>query len=309
MTELEAQLTDFQKTHKLTSKGKLATMLFVSSLARKNGLPLDSSILVTDRKGQVRGLGKAAVQTILEQYGIIRVLAEEAGRTSRGSLGDMQNYVKFLNHLHEKGIADTALIEKWWIERVHDYFASQPFVLRYDMSKSLRYILRDLLSQAVKRQKENPGTMYAGAVLQHLVGAKLSVVLGKGKVKNHGFSVADSVSSRSGDFVIDDVAIHITTAPSEALLRKCKKNLEAGLKPIIVTTYANLPGAESLAGVQDIEGRVDIWEAEQFIAANIYELSKFETGQRKCTVDKLIEEYNDIVNACETDPSLKIVIG
>lgn len=309
MMDLATQLVTFQKENKLTSKGKLATMLFVSNLARKKGLPLESSVLVTDRKGQVQGLGKSSVQSILKEYGIVRVLAEEGGRTSRGSLGDMQNYVEFLNHLHELGIADTSAIENWWVERVKDFFAAQPFVLRYDMSKSLRYIVRDLLAQAFKRQKENPGTMYAGAVLQHLVGAKLSVVLDEGKIRSHGFSVADSVSSRSGDFVIDDVVIHITTAPGEALLRKCKRNLDAGIKPIIVTTYASLPGAESLAAIQGIDGRVDIWEAEQFIAANIYELSQFDVSQRKCTVEKLIEEYNKIIDVCETDPSLRIIIG
>ncbi|EBQ9598977.1 DUF4928 domain-containing protein [Salmonella enterica subsp. enterica serovar Carmel] len=309
MIDLSTRLFEYQKVNRLISKGKLATMLFVSRLAVKKGLPLDPSVLVTDRKGQVQGLGKSAVQAILKEYNILRVLAEEGGRTSRGSLGDMQNYVNFLNELHSEGFEDTLAIEKWWVERVKDYFAAQPFVLRYDMSKSLRYIIRELIAQAFKRQKENPGTMYAGAVLQHLIGAKLSVVLGHDKVKNHGFSVADSVSSRSGDFVIDDVAIHITTAPGEALLRKCKRNLEAGIKPIIITTYSSLPGAESLADIQGIEGRVDIWEAEQFIAANIYELSQFDASQRKCTVERLIEEYNNIITSCETDPSLKIVIG
>lgn len=309
MKDLATQLFEYQKANKLTSKGKLATMLFVSRLAVKKGLPLDPSVLVTDRKGQVQGLGKSAVQAILKEYGVLRVLAEEGGRTSRGSLGGMQNYVNFLNKLHSDGFEDTQAIEEWWVERVKDYFAAQPFVLRYDMSKSLRYIVGDLIEQAFKRQKENPGTMYAGALLQHLIGAKLSAVLGPDKIKNHGFSVADSVSSRSGDFVIDDVAIHITTAPGEALLRKCKRNLDAGIKPIIVTIYDSLAGAESLAKIQGVEGRVDIWEAEQFIAANIYELSQFDASQRKCAVEKLIEEYNNIITLCETDPSLKIVIG
>ncbi|BEM12044.1 DUF4928 family protein [Serratia marcescens] len=307
--ELEKRLSDYQKANKLTSKGKLATSLFVSHLARIKGLPLDSSILVTDRKGQVQGLGKAKVQSILGEYGIQRVLAEEGGRTSRGSLGDMQNYVAFLNELEKAGIADVARIEAWWVERVKDYFSSRPFTLRYDMSKSLRFMVRDLMSQAIKRQKENPGTMYAGAVLQHLVGAKLALVLSEEEIKFHGFSVADDFSSRSGDFILDEVVIHVTTAPSENLLRKCKNNLEAGLRPIIVTTYKSLPGAESLAVIQDIEGRVDIWEAEQFISANIYELSQFKTSERKITVEKLIKKYNEIIMFCETDPSLKVMLG
>jgi hypothetical protein len=43
---------------------------------------------------------------------------------------------------------------------------------------------------------------YVGAILQHLVGAKLDVVLGNGKITHHGFSVADQPSERKGDFYI-----------------------------------------------------------------------------------------------------------
>ena len=309
MNELDSRLSAYQKAQKLTTKGKLAAILYVSRLAKKNGLPLDSSILVTDSQGQVLGLGKSAVQTILKDYSITRVLAEEGGRTSRGSLGNMQNYVAFLNDLHTDGLADTNAIEAWWAARVNDFFSAQPFTLKYDTSKSLRTIVRDLLAQAFKRQKENPGTMYAGAVLQHLVGAKLSLVLPEGTVKHHGASVSDAVSARSGDFIIDDVIIHVTTAPGESLMRKCARNLETGTRPIIVTTYGSMPAAESLADIQGVAGRVDILEIEQFIATNVYELSQFETAQRKLTVVRLIDKYNEIIEECETDPSLKVMVG
>jgi hypothetical protein len=144
MTKLFEQLLVYQKANKLTTKGKLAAILFVSNLAKKKGLPLDSSVLVTDGQGQVLGLGKAAVQSILKEHGEARILAEEAGRTSRGSLGNMQKYVAFLNLLHENGVADTALIEAWWIERIKDFFSAKPFILKYDTSKSIRMIVRDL---------------------------------------------------------------------------------------------------------------------------------------------------------------------
>lgn len=309
MTELSSRLAAYQKAHKLTTKGKLASILYVSRLAKQRELPLDSSILVADGQGQVQGLGKASVQAILRDHGILRVLAEEGGRTSRGSLGNMHDYVAFLNQLHQEGLADTNAIEAWWIARVQDFFTAQPFILKYDISKSLRAMVRDILTQAAKRQRENPGTQYAGAVLQHLIGAKLSLVLPAGSIQNHGFSVADTVSARRGDFVIDDAIIHVTTAPGEALMRKCADNLNAGCRPIIVTIHTNMPAAESLAEIQGIGGRVEVLEAEQFIATNVYELSKFETAQRKLTVERLIDKYNEIVDACETDPSLKLVVG
>lgn len=297
MSDFHQRLGAYQKDRKLTSKGKLAAILFVSRLAKRDGLPLNARTLVTDNKGQVLGLGKAAVQAILNEHGITRVLAEEAGRTSRGSLGNMQDYVEFLNDLHAEGVADTEAIETWWV------------ALKYDTSKSLRAIVRDLLAQATNRQKDNPGTMYAGAVLQHLVGAKLALVLPEGTVSNNGFSVADAVTNRSGDFIIDEVIIHVTTAPGEALMRKCTANLQAGARPIIVTTYQSMPGAESLASIEGIGGRVDILEIEQFIATNVYEMSQFKTSERKVTVERLIEQYNSIVEECETDPSLKVMVG
>lgn len=309
MTELQKRLFAYQKEKKLTSKGKLAAILFVSRLANKEGLPLNASVLVTDQKGQVLGLGKSAVQNVLKDYGITRVLAEEGGRTSRGSLGNMQEYVAFLNNLHAEGIADPVEIEKWWVDRVNDYFTAQPFTLKYDTSKSLRSIVRDLLAQAFKRQKENPGTMYAGAVLQHLVGAKLSLILPEGTLRNHGFSVSDAMTGRAGDFNIDEVSIHVTTAPGEALMRKCQANLNAGARPIIITTHESMAGAESLANIQGIAGRIDILEAEQFLATNVYEMSLFKTSDRKITVERIIERYNEVVEECETDPSLKVNVG
>lgn len=309
MSALTYQLEYYQQANKISTKGNLAAILFVSRLAKTKGLPLDSSVLVTNGQGQVQGLGKSAVQSILNEHGEFRVLAEEGGRTSRGSLGNMQQYVAFLNYLHSLGIADVEEIEAWWVNRVRDFFSAKPFVLKYDTSKSLRAIVRDLLAQAIKRQRENPGTMYAGAVLQHLVGAKLSLILPPGVVENHGFSVSDAMSARNGDFNIDEVIIHVTTAPGEALMRKCERNLEAGARPIIVTTYESMPAAESLAGIRGIAGRVDILEVEQFIATNVYELSQFQTSQRRMTVERLIDRYNEVVSACETDPSLKVTVG
>jgi hypothetical protein len=308
MVDLNARLAAYQKERKLTTKGKLAAILYVSRLAKNQGLPLDSGILVADSQGQVLGLGKSAVQAILKDHGITRILAEEGGRTSRGSLGNMHDYVKFLNQLHEEKAADVTAIEKWWVQRVNDFFTAQPFILRYDAGKSLRAMVRDLLSQAIKRQKDNPGTQYAGAVLQHLVGAKLSLVLPEGTLQHHGFSVSDAVSARSGDFKIDEVVIHVTSAPGEALMRKCASNLQAGKRPIIVTVHANMPAAESLAEIQGIAGRVDVLEIEQFIATNLYELSFFKTAERKITLEKLVDRYNDIIDSCETDPSLKITL-
>lgn len=309
MTSLEKRLIKFRDTNSLKSKGQLAVMLHITRLAVENDLPLDSETLRTDKEGQVKGLGKGRVQNILKDHGITRVLAEEGGRTSRGSLGNASDYVSFLNALHEEKQADLAAIEKWWIARVQDYFSGKPFTLKFDPSKSLRSIVSDLLAQAKKRQEENPGTTYAGTVLQHLVGAKLDLILPEEKrVQHHGANVADGPTSRVGDFVLADVAIHVTTTPTEALICKCKANIETGLRPIIVTIAESRAGIESLAKGFGIEGRIDVIEAEQFIATNILEWSNFTNPNQRIELKRLIDAYNIIVEKHETDPSLIINI-
>lgn len=309
MTSLEKQLTEFRNDKGLKSKGQLAVMLHITRLAIENGLPLDPETLRTDKEGQVKGLGKGRVQNILKDYEITRVLAEEGGRTSRGSLGNASDYVSFLNTLHTEKKADLPAIEQWWIARVQDYFSGKPFTLKFDPSKSLRSIVSDLLAQAIKRQKDNPGTTYAGTVLQHLVGAKLDLILPEEKrVAHHGANVADSPTFRAGDFVLDDVIIHVTTTPTEALIRKCKANIEAGVRPVIVTIAESRAGVESLAKGYEIEGRVDVIEAEQFIATNILEWSQFSDKSQRIELARLIDRYNEITSLHETDPSLLISI-
>jgi hypothetical protein len=298
-------LREFQAEHQFRGKGPLCVALVVTQHARE-GLPLDPSKLVTEGGGQVLGLGKGAVQNVLQKHGITRVLASEGGRTSRGSLGNMREYAALLNALREKGIADLDAVENFWIERVHEFFAGKPFKIKLDASRGLRAVVGDVLSQAEERQKTTPGTYYAGAVLQHMVGAKLDCALGKGQFEHNSFSTADAPSQRIGDFSIGDVALHVTTSPSEALVDRCIDNLNDGHRPVIVTTRRGLPLAEGIAQNKSIADRLDVFEVEQFVALNLYELGKFAVEGRRTAVTDLVERYNEIIDEIETDPSLKI---
>jgi len=304
---LDKRLREFAEKEGMRGKGPLCVALVVTRHARDVGLPLAPDELLTDAGGQVAGLGKAAVQSILKDHGIIRTLAEEGGRTSRGSVGNMKKYVAFLNNLHSKKEADLTFIEEWWVQRVRAFFAAGPFFLNYDTSKSLRAVVRDLLAQAQKRQSQFPGTTFAGNMLQHLVGAKLTLLLPAG-VEHHGASVADDPSGRPGDFIVEDVAIHVTMLPSEALMQKCDKNLANGLKPVIITTAKGAAMAEGQAELEGIADRVDVFEAEQFLAGNLYEIGKFGGAGRKATAAQLVAEYNKIIEEHETDPSLRIKV-
>jgi hypothetical protein len=184
-----------------------------------------------------------------------------------------------------------------------------PLQLKIDFAKSMRSIVSDLMELAYARQREMPGTMVAGAVMEHLVGAKLEISMPNAEISHKGFSVADSSGDRGGDFQIEDTIIHVTTAPSEALIRKCADNLSANFRPVVITTQSAAGGAAAHARNAGIEDRFDILEVDQFIATNIYEWSGFRQTNRKLNFKELVDVYNRIVKETETDPSLLIAIG
>lgn len=300
------ELEEFAAGKAFRGQGPLCVALVVTQHAKQMGLPLDEAKLLTTRGGQVLGLGKAAVQAILRRHGIDRVLAREGGRTSRGSLGNMREYVAFLNALSGRGAVDLKAIEAFWIERVKQFFAGKPLKIKLDASRSLRSIVRDVIRQAEERQAGAPGAYQAGAVLQHLVGAKLDCALGKGRLAHHSFSTADEPCGRAGDFLLGDVAIHVTTSPGEAVIARCRENLNDGCRPVLVTLQRGISVAEGLAANASLAERVDVFEIEQFVALNLYELSEFAADGRKIAVRDLVKRYNEIVDEAETDPSLKI---
>jgi hypothetical protein len=294
---------------KLLSKGGLCVALVVTRHARERGLPLEFKSLRTEGGGQVIGLGKAAVQKILESHGIKKVLAEEGGRTSRGSLGLMKEYVGLLNTLHQRGNLDIEIVEEWWIEKVRIYPAPGCLKLRFDQQKSLGANIGDLLAQMEKLPSKLGPAKYVNAMLQHLVGSKLDLVLGPGKVKHHGFRAAYHSMEHAGDFQIDSVTIHVTTHPTEALARKCADNLNHGLKPIIITTKEGMVNAAVHLRDRQLTERVDVLDCSPFLTANLYEHSLFKVADCKVTFTKLLERYNQIVDECEPDAILRVELN
>jgi hypothetical protein len=98
----------------------------------------------------------------------------------------------------------------------------------------------------------------------------------------------------------------VTTTPGEAVMRKCKANLEAGRHPLIVTLNETLPAADVFAAAEGISDQVDILDAEQMIVSNLHELGHFASAERRVSISALVAKYNEIVEANETDPSLCI---
>jgi hypothetical protein len=218
----------------------------------------------------------------------------------------MREYVALLNRIHGDGHADLQAIEAFWVARVQEFFAAKPFRVRLDASSSLRLVVRDILEQAEERQKAALGVWYVGAVMQHMVGAKLDCALGPGKFQHNSFTTSDEQSGRKGDFFVGDVAIHVTTSPGEAAIQRCSDNLNDGHRPVLVTRQRGLTVAEALAENVGLGDRIDIFEIEQFIALNLYEMGKFVMEGRRTVLKDFVTRYNEVIDEVETDPSLRI---
>ena len=302
-----SRLKQFQLTNGITSKGQLSLVVQFTRMVRDRDFPLNPADFQTDSKGQVTGIGGGNLKKILAEHGITKQLTSEGGRTSRGSMGLMMTYVQFLNQWSEDEAVDLFEVENFWAEEVREYFRNQPFVLSSDTSKTVTANLADLFDQAKKREKQNKGTRYLGVILQHLVAAKLQVVLSDDGVEIHGASVADKQTDRAGDFVINSTAFHCTTAPADLLMEKCKANLKAGYRPVIITIYDRVHTA--LTQIEDggMQGQVDVWDIQQFLSSNVMEHSGFNEVARNHTLAEIIDKYNAIIDAVEHDPSLHIV--
>ena len=306
MAAHEKELVAFTAEKGFRRSGEISIALIVTQHGKKTGLPLDPDKLLTQKGGAVQGAGGDAVLAILKRHGITRRLSKMGGRTSRGSVDTMRVYVAFLNELARAGKVDLEAVESFWIGRVREFFAAKPFKIKLDAAKGLRAVVRDVIAQAEERQKNAPGLYYAGALLQHLVGAKLDCALGKGLLQHNSFSTADEPGARAGDFFLGNVAIHVTTSPGEALIERCRENLNEGHRPVLVTLQRGLTVAEGLASNVSLADRIDVFEIEQFVALNLYELGEFALQSRQTVVRDFVKRYNEIVEEYETDPSLKI---
>lgn len=306
VNDTDSRLKNFQIEHNAMTKGPLALLVQLTQMVRNRSFPLNPEDFLTENKGQVAGLGGGNLKKILKSHGVTQVLASEGGRTSRGNMGLMFKYIEFLNTWQTVETIDFDTVENYWAEQVREYFRNQPFTLTADPSKTIRTILNELFEQARNRQKQNPGTQYLGAILQHLVAAKLSIILPSDKFQIHGASVADASTDRSGDFIINNTILHCTTAPGEPLIQKCKENIRAGCLPVIITIFDRVKTALDLASDADLSGRIEVWDIQQFLSTNVNEHSLFDGSARNAKLADIIEKYNAIIDEKETDPSLRI---
>lgn len=145
------------------------------------------------------------------------------------ALGGFEAYMEVVDRiLREHGIL-RSLYSKAEREQIRRGRRPKGIIeFRYDAEKSIMAHFADLLEQAEDVQQDAGGTTSVGAMMLHLVGAKLDLTLGEGKIEHHGFSATDNAAMRYGHFQIENLVIYVTAYPIQALARKCAENLQSG---------------------------------------------------------------------------------
>lgn len=305
----QADIDDLLTRQDFSTKGPIAIALVVVERARGQPFPLDASNFRAAKGAQVAGASGKAADAILQRHGVANSLGSEGGRTSRGSVERMVALVDYMNRRHDAGDLDLDALQGFWVARAKEYFATTPIPMKMDPALSIRAVLRGLIAQAEVRQRTMPGVMIVGAVMQHMVGAALELRReGAGyEVKHHGSNQNDA-KGRGGDFDLGDTIIHVTNAPSAALMAKCRANIEAGRRPVIISNTKQLIAAEVLAETEDLAGRIEFVDFEQFVAAKLYDRGQFESRQVRQAVAGLVARYNDIVATVEPTPGLLVEV-
>lgn len=274
--------------------------------------PLDESEWFTG--SQVRGLSSSRIQKILRHHGESRLLAREAGRTSRGSQDLARKFQHAINtsslaprfealNADERREVVVALQGRMVERIVVDFFDQRRLEFEFQPHEPTSAVVEQLLLAARDR-----GGNAVGAVAQHLVGAKLAVRHPDLSVTNESYTTADEQTGRAGDFVLNTAAIHVTAVPGEQLIARCRDNLAAGMKPIVLTVRERVEAVRGLAANLDIARSVTALAIEEFVAGNVDEMAEYKPAAVVKCLRSVLETYNTRVAAVEPDPSLLIDI-
>jgi len=279
--------------------------LAITEVVRET-FPLYESDYLTE-KNQVKKTG-GAIQNILERFGETRTYAREGGRTTRGTRPAAEHLVQALNSVEElaklseeerREVMD--ILQGWLAERVKEYFDRKKIEVEITLDKSGQQVVSSIIEAAAPRG-------VAGAVAQHIVGAKLSLRYPHLEIENHSYTTADMQLGRPGDFVVGDTVFHVTVAPMPAVIDKCDLNLRNNFRAILLVTDSKLQAARQMAEMKGIYDRVGLYSIEAFVGQNVEEISEFGRGNLSYGWRTLLEKYNERVLAVETDRSLLIEI-
>ncbi len=275
--------------------------------------PLTKNVYAT--RSQVKDAGGGKARAVLADHGISQKFTREGGRTSRATLQHASELAEIINEIGQQhALQNTseverqliaALLQSWFVDRVRDdYFDKQKVSAEINPNWAVRATVSALLRAGRER-----GGNAAGAIAQHLVGAKLQIRFPSTVINVESYTTADAQTGRAGDFQVGDTAIHVTMSPGESLFReRCRHNIRNGFRPRVLVPSDQVVRAIVHAEDAGVAKQVAIQSIEDFVGTNIEEVAGFAQADVRTQLKKLLEVYNERIEQAEVDSSLKIEI-
>jgi hypothetical protein len=182
-----------------------------------------------------------------------------------------------------------------------------PIRLKLNSGESLQSVIATLLSETILRRPSGRNGSQLTLVMTYLVEAWLILLQerkGTGYQANHRTPLMGN-----GEFRVGNTIIHVTSAPEPNLIDRCLANRRSAFRPLIISTRVGALHAEDLADQTGYSKVIEVLDITQFLVANMLEWTGFKGSQRRHTFEELISRYNAIINARETNPSVKIEVA
>jgi hypothetical protein len=269
----------------------------------KNKSPVNPTEVISPGGEIIDSRGK--LHQILRSYGVTRpekYLKEVTTRQAHPDgkrLFDAFEYGAVFTGLTEEE-RQSILVEliEVLIQEIDKWFLRQNLKINFERHHSPSEWVRKILEEAKGKS--------GGVVEQHLVGAKLQTRHADIQIANLPGHAADVQTGRPGDFVVGDTVYHVTVAPSPVVVQKCGENISAGLHPILLVPYDLVSKTKSFAEYAGLEKRLTVIAIEDFVALNIIEMANDHKSRFFEVLNRIIDSYNERLQAVETDMSLKI---
>jgi hypothetical protein len=272
----------------------------------KTDYDLDFSKYLSDDGMQVKGASGEKTKKILARFGETRPFLVEGGRTSRGTPRRIQSLLEFLKSKKLEDFSSDQRHEifhqfqSFLVDQVREFFNRKKIKIVFNPNMSSFQVISSIINLSKIEKKWGP-------VAQHLVGAKLQLRFPELKISNERVSASDEVTNRKGDFMMQSTVFHVTVAPGEKVLEKCRMNVLDGYRVYLIVPSERLGMIQSQ--VQDtFDGKVQLVSIENFVSQNVDEIGEF--GDKRITQEliNLLNLYNQRVDAVELDKSLMIEI-
>ncbi len=263
----------------------------------------------------IKGHTSNKIKLALSRLGredLIPTFGGEAGRTSTGTKRAGLGIIKIINSftssvdldkLQTIGIQVVDRINDLVVEELDKHAELGGIEVPYQQTETIGAFISKLINYQVGKP---------GAVLQHLVGAKLELRFRDAdglNVVHHKSSTADIQTNRFGDFDISNSVIHVTKSPTQDHFMKAYENAKSGRTTYILIPENKLGMVSATVDIDPLyKNKVNVYSIEQFISQNIDELSFFQKEISLCSLNDMLDIYNDLIERYENDNSLKVVI-